>query len=122
MARSRMQRGEKSDFTLEERLKRENRELKREVARLRKELDRVDITQFENLKDLARQQRREEKLKHSKERAHRDKWKCHKCGKGHMQLKMFPRRDGTFYYRICSNTECHNKTTMKKYTSEVENS
>lgn len=114
------QRGDKSDFTLEERLKKENKKLKREVAKLRNLLARVDLERYENLKELVDQQRLEEKLEKARRRKEVKKWKCHECEEGHMQLMIFNRKDGVFYYRTC--TSCNHRTRMKKYHKDVEES
>lgn len=118
MAKSRTTRGEK-EYDLLDRLKHENRKLKRENASLKKALSRIDIERFENLKELVDQQRQEEKNKEKKKES-QNKWNCYQCGKGHMQLHIFNRRDGVFYYRSC--TLCEHRTRMKKYHKDVEES
>lgn len=116
MARSKTQRGDK-EYDLLEKLKHENKKLKKEVTSLRKVIDRMDIERYENLRELVDQQREEEKRKR-KERAKEKERQCYQCGKGHMQLHIFDRLDGVFYYRAC--TLCENRTRMKKYHKDVK--
>jgi transcription elongation factor Elf1 len=80
-------------------------------------LSRIDVERFENLKELVDKQRQEEKTKDKKVKKN---WDCYQCGKGHMQLHIFNRRDGVFYYRSC--TLCENRTRMKKHHKNVEES
>lgn len=115
-----IQRGEKTDFSLEDRLKKENRQLKREVKRLRNLLNRCNPTRVEYLEGLADEQRKFDKtIKRERDRA-REKWLCHECGRGYMMPRIFKRKDGDFYYRLCNNEECEHRTKMKKLTSDVD--
>lgn len=119
MARSKTVRGEKEFDTLD-RLKQENKKLKREVSSLRKALSRIDVERFEKLKELVGKQRKEDKedVKQKKTSKNKKDRQCYQCGEGSMQLKIFDRRDGVFYYRGC--TICDHRTKMKKYHKEVQ--
>ena len=88
---------------------RENKELKREVSRLRKDLARIDITynEEENIEEIE-----------SKPMVSKNKWKCFECELGNLKLIIYQRRDSLFYFRKCNN--CYNRTKSKKYSSEVE--
>lgn len=118
---SRNNRGHK-EFSEIQRLKHEIQKLKRENSRLQKILDRVDIERFNSLKELvsiqAKEARAEENVK-SLEKL-KQKWICFECGVGYLRLKIFPKWDGDYYYRACSNEECSHKTTAQKYTDNVE--
>jgi hypothetical protein len=97
--------------------------LKRENSSLRKQLDRaLSSERLADLQDLVRRQRQEElELEKIAKKSQRDKekWRCHKCGAGAMKITLWPRLDGVFYNRACSNIECDNKTRMKKYNPET---
>lgn len=114
-------RGRNYDKELElvDRLKHENKKLKLEVKRLRKELDKNRI-HYDNMTDLLEQQATEESQVSRKEEKEilLKKWKCHKCEFGLMKLMIIPRPDGPRYLRKC--TECDNRTRLKKYTEDVE--
>ncbi len=115
-----IQRGEKTDFNLESRLKKENKKLKREIKRLRNLLDRVDIGRVEYLEKLIEEQREFDKtIKRDNEKA-KKKWSCHVCARGYMMPRIFKRRDGDFYYRMCNNEDCEHRTKMKKLTKDVD--
>lgn len=119
-----VQRGEKSDFTLEEKLKRENKQLKRENAKLRKMIQRSDIDRLERLESVVKEQRTRDREIRKPESKKKEKWRCHGCGKGYMipRINTYHRADGKvdYYYRICSNPACGHKTRTKRLTSEVD--
>ena len=115
-------RGSRSDSELDEmqRFKLENQKLKKQIAKLRKELSRIDIDRYSNLKDMLEAQAAEdsnfdgvfelEKLK--------KKWNCNSCDKDYLRLIMVPRFDGLFYMRKCPS--CEYRTKLKKYSDGVD--
>ena len=117
MARSRTNRGDK-EYDQLDKLKHENRRLKRQISQLRKLIDRFDLDRFEHVKELIESHEQQERLIKNlqKEKA----WKCHDCGKGTLRLRTLDRRDGTFYNRVCDN--CNKRTRLKRYTPDVEES
>lgn len=108
------------EYELVDRLKKENSELKRTNTKLRRENDRLSAhhDKYKTLQEMVHKQNHEERRV---EQTKKD-WTCFECGKGTMKLHLFPRRDGTFYYRRCSIKECGHQTTMKRHTKEVEES
>ena len=108
------------EFTKDDRLKKENEKLKREVARLRKIIDRLDLnnTRFKNLKDLVGQQVKETQ---DVEKTRKD-WTCFECSRGVMKIHVIDRRDGTFYWRSCSDDKCGHRTKIQRYSEKVEKS
>ena len=118
MARNR--RYNEKEYDLLQKLKHENDKLKRQVSALRKQLQRVDLDRYENLKDIIDKHYREdaaEQLQAEKKKLAK-KWECHECRVGFMKIFTISRRDGMFYYRKC--TECSNRTPTKPYTDKVE--
>ncbi len=110
------------DETLLNKLKRENKTLKQQVASLRKQLSRIDVDRYENLTDLVDQLYDEEKAAaeevSSKSREQlMKKWECFKCHKDYLKLIILARPDGAYYFRKCS---CGKKTRLQKYTKDVE--
>lgn len=100
--------------------KRENQKLKRQITALRKQLQRVDLERYENLKDLIYKNSKEDiedKIKKEREKLKKD-WECHTCRVGFMKIHTISRRDGLFYYRKC--TKCDNRTPTKPYNEKVE--
>lgn len=118
-AKQRKSRNCDKEYTADQKLKEENKRLKKENKALRKQIGRLDLDseRFNNLRELADKQYREE-LARRKEESVKKKWTCHECGKGILRLIIIPRRDGNFYFRACD--ACSKKTGMKKYHSEVE--
>ena len=113
-------RGEKSDFSREEKLKFENKKLKREVAQLRRTIKKMDVDRYHNIQDIVNQTREDEAEAKATSKKMLAKWKCHECSEGHMAYIPVSRKDGMFYYRKC--TECDNRTKMKKETKDTEKS
>jgi hypothetical protein len=96
-------------------LKYENKKLKKQVSTLRKQLSKLDIDRYENIKDIVARHHQEdlnERLLEEKKKLQK-KYKCFDCEDGVLQLHHFSRQDGLFYYRKC--TECDNRTKMKPY-------
>ena len=103
-----------------DKLKHENKRLKRQISALRKQVARIDINRYENLKDLLQKHDQEdvsEQVVKEQERL-KKKWECHSCKQGTLKLKIFERRDGIFYFRKCDS--CDNRTKTKKHDESVE--
>lgn len=111
-------RGYDKEVTKAQKLAFENKKLKREVARLRKELDKLEH-RYENLDDLVQHQYDEEyPIKPKEVAAQKAKWQCHKCPEGQLKLVIINRPDGAYYLRKCNC--CPNKTKLQKYTEGVD--
>lgn len=119
MSRSKTRRSG-SEYDAMDRMKHENAKLKRENARLRRIIDRVDFNEYNNIKEVVRQQAREDRAMDNKSKRDKiqEKWRCHKCGEGVMKPYLFDRRDGMRYYRSC--TTCSNRTKLKPYSKGVD--
>lgn len=101
------------EFDQLQRFKSENRKLKRELSSLKKQLSRMDSEKYKDLREDIKEQEEEQKL----EKRLKSQWQCWECGKDHLRLRTFERRDGTFYYRVCNN--CGHRTKMQKYHDKV---
>lgn len=98
-----------------DRLKYENKKLKRQISALRKQISRLDIDRYNNVKELLEKQANEdmhEYIEKEKENAEK-KWRCWTCGQGVLRPVRMHRRDGSFYYRKCDNEKCDNRTKTK---------
>lgn len=103
-----------------QKLKYENQKLKRQISSLRKQLARIDIDRYENLKDLLYKHANEdleERIEEEKKKI-KQQWECHICRQGFMKIHTISRRDGLFYYRKCTN--CDNRTKTKPYNEKVK--
>jgi len=102
-------------------LKRHNEALKREVAKLRKQISRFDLDRFQSFKealDRLDEIEMEQTARRKEKEISKDKWRCWTCGEGHLRLKIWDRLDGPHYQRVCDR--CGKRTSMKKYTPEVK--
>lgn len=49
-----------------------------------------------------------------------EKWKCFECDVGILKILIFRNRDGSQYFRKCSNPKCQHRTKPKVYNNNVE--
>jgi rubrerythrin len=110
----------KKEFTELDKLKKENKILKRQLSRLRKLLDRVDLENYQNLRELVEKQHKEDleidKLKQSNRI--KQKWQCKKCFEDYLRTYILQKRNSTSYYRRCPT--CGHRTKSKQYNKNVE--
>lgn len=105
------------DLDMLDRLKKENKQLKRQLSNLKKQLDRINPSNIEELREFA--SRQEERNRRQEKKAKlADKWKCYNCGKGNLYIIKVPHPKGTYYFRSCDS--CDNRTKAKPYTSKVK--
>jgi hypothetical protein len=98
-----------------ERLKHENQKLKRQVSALRKQISRLDVDRYNNVKELLEKQANDDAYEyvHKEKQKAEQQWRCYSCGSGVLRTKRMHRRDGSFYYRKCDNEKCTNRTNTK---------
>ena len=102
-------------------LKRENQRLKRELSKLRKQISRFDLDRFQSFKealDRLDEIEMEQTARRKERQVSKEKWRCWDCNIGTLRLKIWDRLDGPHYQRTCDG--CGKRTSMKKYTPEVE--
>lgn len=125
-------RGQK-ELSKEQELKYENKEfrrrerdkdneinkLKREIGSLRKQLARIDLDRYSHVRDIVEEHYANEEVEQNTQdmlSSMKNKWQCHECGIGHLEIHLYTRLDGTFYYRKCNN--CANRTKAQKYDAQ----
>lgn len=96
-----------------QRLKHENQKLKREKQALRKQLDRLDVDRFNNLKELLDSHDRADR-----EEVDKNNWECWTCRQGILRLAVIERRDKVIYNRVCDH--CGHKTKFKDFNDKVK--
>lgn len=98
----------------------ENKQLKKEISQLRKQLQRIDVDRWQNVKDLLDSQDRKEQEQALKKQEAEDlkQWECFDCRTGTLRITMIERRDGAWYFRKCDR--CEKRTSLKKYTPDVK--
>lgn len=109
------------EITREQKLIKENRQLKRELAHLRKQIARVDLDRFETLRQMVTDQEEAQRLQDSvpisNTEALKKEWACKECTGGVLEIVLYPKLGQTFYYRACSN--CDNRTQGQRYGETV---
>lgn len=105
------------EYTREQRLTKENKELRKENNRLRKMLARFE--NFDHVKDVLEEDQKErvketqmvlEDLKKA--------WACRSCQEGVLEITLYQRLNSTYYFRICNS--CGYRTIGKPYSKEVK--
>jgi hypothetical protein len=102
-----------------------NKELKREIARLRKQIDRMEngwcpgcLKKFEDGEHKGAPAPEDVHVmdvpKKSKD------WTCFHCKVGRLELVKYYKMGEAWYYRKCSEPNCKNRTKGKKWTPEVK--
>lgn len=119
MSKSRTQRS-KGEHDLVDRLKHENQKLKRQISQLRKQLSRLDLTKYNNIKELVDKHELEDKREAQQEHQEQIKklWECFECRSDYLRMVTFERRDGVFYYRKCNS--CGHRTALKRLTADTK--
>ena len=111
------------EFTREQKLIKENRELKRELIHLRKQIARVDKKSLEVTKKMSKEHQEKEQnnsIKETNENLEHLKkiWACNKCQTGILEIFLYSKvGKETFYYRQCDS--CPNTTKGQRYTHEL---
>lgn len=104
------------DEALVDKLKRENKRLKRDYAKLRKQVDRLNLEheRYRTLRELVHKQTQEarESKKAKKDRS------CWQCGKGTLGIVILQIPGNPKYFRKCNL--CDHRTATKVYSTEVE--
>lgn len=110
------------EFTREQRLVKENRQLKRELSHLRKQISRMDLEGLEAAKQMLFDQEEKERLNielgepGSNLEDLKKEWACKEPScTGYLEITMYSKLNLTYYYRKCS--ECQNRTKGQRYDS-----
>lgn len=116
-------RGER-EFGREKKLAHENKRLKKQISALRKQLARLDLDRYSNLKETIEQHYQEDEAQQGQDILDKVKqeWACHEaeCG-GFLEIFTYSKMGTIWYYRICSNApRCKNRTIAQKYSPEVK--
>jgi hypothetical protein len=108
-------------YTREQQLVQENRLLKRQVSSLRKQLARLDLDRYENIREAVEDHERNSGLSTTQDllESLKQEWKCKKeaCS-GYLEIILFNKIDTTYYYRVCNS--CSNRTKSQKYSPDVK--
>lgn len=94
----------------------ENRKLKHTISQLRKQISRIDLDRFQNLKDKLDSLDRLEAEEAAKERGiESDKrWECWTCRTGTLRVHVIEKPTGSIYNRVCDNEHCGHRTKFQK--------
>ena len=121
------------EYSKEQGLKYENRELRsrirelendvrqltRQTARSRKQFARMDLDRHQYVQEIVQEHYANEQVEQNTQdmlSSLKNKWQCRECHAGNLEINLYTRQDGTFYYRHCSN--CDNRTKSQKYDAE----
>ena len=110
------------EYTKEQRLSKENRQLKKELSHLRKQIARLDGDRFETLRQMCADNEEKERFnenmgpaKSTVETLKKD-WACRQCSTGFLEISLYSKLGQTFYFRKCNS--CANRTKGKRYDDQ----
>lgn len=112
------------EYTREQRLVKENKALKKELAHLRKQIARLDGSRFETLRSMVADQEESQRFQEinapviSNIEALKRDWACRSCSEGFLEIVLYSKLGQTWYYRKCNC--CHHRTHGKRYSEEVK--
>lgn len=111
------------EITREQKLIKENRQLKRELSHLRKQISRLDLEGLEAAKAAVFEQEEKDRFNENVGDASASSeqlkkiWKCNKCETGFLEINLYTKCGLTQYYRKCNN--CDHRTQGKRYDETV---
>lgn len=109
------------EFTREQRLSKENRQLKKELAHLRKQISRLDGDRFETLRQMCEDSEERERFQESVGPVNsnietlKKEWACHSCSVGWLEITLYSKLGISHYYRKCNS--CDYRTKGQRYDS-----
>lgn len=112
------------EYTREQKLSKENKMLKRELAHLRKQISRLDLEGLEAAKQVHFDQEEKSRLNEAVGEPNsglerlRETWTCKDCNSGWLEIFLYPKMASTWYYRICSNSLCKKRTKGQRYDEQ----
>ena len=117
MGRSR--RGDK-ERSKEQILKYENQKLRRQISSLRKQLARVDLDRYSQVRDIVEEHYANEEVEINTQdmlESLKDVWKCRECPDGYLEIIIYSKMGNPYYFRQCSN--CSHRTKSQLHTPSV---
>lgn len=109
------------EFTREQKLAQENKQLKQELGHLRKQISRLDASRIETIKEMCVDYEESKRFNEnvgemgsSLERLKKE-WACKKCPDGFLEINLYPKLGVTWYYRSCSSCGKNNRTLGQRY-------
>lgn len=109
------------EFTREQRLSKENKQLKQELRHLRKQIARLDASQFETMKQMCNDYEDSERFQESigeissNIEEMRKQWACDLCKVGFLEITLYSKLGETHYFRSCNGSGCNNRTKGQRY-------
>lgn len=103
------------EISREQKLVHENKRLKREVSSLRKQLARLDLDRFTNVRELIEESYTAGQTSAGTEviETLKKTWACKECNEGYLEIILYNKLSDTWYYRKC--TSCNHRTKSQKY-------
>lgn len=113
-------RGDK-ERSREQELKFENHKLRRQVSSLRKQLARLDLDRYSQVRDIVEEHYANEEVEQNTQHmleSLKNTWKCRECHSGHLEINIYTKMGDPWYFRQCNN--CSHRTKSQIYTPSVK--
>lgn len=107
------------EFTREQRLVEQNRQLKQELTHLRKQISRLDSSRIDIVKEMCTDYEESRRFDGNMNRMSpnleslKKEWSCKNCSEGFLEIHLYSKLEKVFYYRKCNN--CRNRTLGQRY-------
>ena len=107
------------EFSREQRLIKENSQLKQKISQLRKALARLDLDRHDTVKSILEEHYDEHERFNQEDllKKMQKEWQCHHCSDGYLEILLFNKLNKTYYVRACNN--CTNRTKSQIYSPDV---
>jgi hypothetical protein len=106
------------EYSREQQLIHENKQLKRELSRLQKQLARIDLDRYSHIQDMLKECKTAEESTQDTLDKLKQEWKCNKCQDGYLEIFTYTKMGEVWYIRKCNC--CNNKTKSQIYTPNVK--
>lgn len=112
------------EFSKEQKLSKENKQLKKELLHLRKQISRLDSDRFETLRQIVVDQEETQRFQENMGESNynlevlKREWACRDCEAGVLEIVLYSKISQTYYYRACNS--CNNRTKGKRYGEQVK--
>lgn len=109
------------EYSREQKLAHENQALKRHVSSLRKQLARLDLDRYSQLKETIEQYYQEDRHQEGQDILDkaRQEWACREANcLGFLEIIVFTKMGEPWYYRACNC--CFHRTKSQKHTKDVK--
>lgn len=106
------------EFTKEQKLVKENKQLKQQLGQLRRQLCRLDLDRYDTIREMVEEYREDKEVDKTDDllESLKKEWACKEPGcQGVLEIVIYSKLGNPYYFRKCSELQCINRTVAQKY-------